>query len=201
MPRRVDHEERRRQIGEALLRIAATRGLLAASMREVAAEAGVSLRLVQYYFHTKDELLLGSLPYLAERLTARVGARIRTLGSPPDPRAVVTETLLAVLPTDEESRQIRTTYDAFYALVLAEPRLATQYEAKDPDALERFLAGQLGRAQEAGTLAADHDPALVAAGLLALTNGLGASVIGGQRDGDAASAVLVYHLDRLFDRR
>jgi AcrR family transcriptional regulator len=55
VPRRVDHAQRRRQIGEALLRIAHTRGLQAASMREVAAEAGVSLRLVQYYFHTKED--------------------------------------------------------------------------------------------------------------------------------------------------
>jgi AcrR family transcriptional regulator len=49
VPRRVDHEQRRRQITDALLRIAGTRGLQAVTMREVAAEAGVSLRLVQYY--------------------------------------------------------------------------------------------------------------------------------------------------------
>src|SRR5215831_21346773 len=45
VPRRVDHEERRRQIADALVRTAATRGLHATGMREVAAEAGVSLRL------------------------------------------------------------------------------------------------------------------------------------------------------------
>jgi hypothetical protein len=48
------------------------------------------------------------------------------------------------------------------------------------------------------------DPALsadvVAAGLLALTNGLGASVLGGQRDGAAALSILNYHLDHLFAR-
>ena len=198
MPVRVDHEQRRRQIAEALLRIAATRGLQAASMREVAAEAGVSLRLVQYYFHTKDELLVGSLPYLAERLSARVRTRLQALGQPPTARQVVEGTLSAVLPTDEESRQIRRTYDAFYALVLAEPALAEKYEARDPDALERLLAGQVARAQAAGEVAADHDPGQVAAGLLALTNGLGASVVGGQRSSAAATAVLTYHLDRLF---
>jgi AcrR family transcriptional regulator len=201
VPVRVDHEQRRRQIAEALLRIAATRGLQAASMREVAAEAGVSLRLVQYYFHTKDELLVGSLPYLAERLAARVRTRLQALGQPPTARQVVEGTLAAVLPTDEESRQIRRTYDAFYALVLAEPALAEQYEARDPDALERLLAAQVTRAQEAGEVAADHDPAQVAAGLLALTNGLGASVVGGQRSGAAAAAVLAYHLERLFGGR
>ena len=201
MPARVDHEQRRRQIAEALLRIAASRGLQAASMREVAAEAGVSLRLVQYYFHTKDELLIGSLRYLGERLTARVQARLEGLGSPPPPRQVIEGILLAVLPTDEESRSIRRTYDAYYALVLTDPGLVERHRASDPEALERLLARQVGLSQQAGEVAGDHDPTQVAAGLLALTNGLGASVIGGQRDGEAASAVLRYHLDRLFEGR
>jgi hypothetical protein len=38
------------------------------------------------------------------------------------------------------------------------------------------------------------------AGLLALTNGLGSSVLGGQSDGGAA-AILEYHLERLFRER
>src|SRR5690349_11779245 len=41
VPKRVDHGERRRQIANALLRTAATRGLHNTGMREVAAEAGV----------------------------------------------------------------------------------------------------------------------------------------------------------------
>ena len=45
MPKRVDHEKRRRQTAGALLRTAATCGLHATGMREVAAEAGVSRRL------------------------------------------------------------------------------------------------------------------------------------------------------------
>src|ERR1700759_1924338 len=77
MPKRVDHEERRRQIAEALLRVAAARGLHATGMREVAAEAGVSLRLVQYYFGTKEELLLAAMQHLAARYSARAVARFR----------------------------------------------------------------------------------------------------------------------------
>ena len=77
MPKRVDHEERRQQIADALLRTAATRGLHATGMREVAAEAGVSLRLVQYYFGTKEELLLAAMQHLAARFSARAVARFR----------------------------------------------------------------------------------------------------------------------------
>ena len=77
MPKRVDHQERRRQIADALLRTAAVRGLHAAGMREVAAEAGVSLRLVQYYFGTKEELLLAAMQHLAARFSARAVARFK----------------------------------------------------------------------------------------------------------------------------
>ncbi|WP_326549299.1 TetR/AcrR family transcriptional regulator [Micromonospora sp. NBC_01813] len=199
MPKRVDHEQRRRQIGEALLRIASSRGLQAASMREVAVEAGVSLRLVQYYFHSKQELLLGALGYLGEQLSARVTDRIRSLGSP-TPRNIVFGTLTAILPTDAESRQLTRTYAAYYTLVLAEPDLAREHGASYPDALERFLARQLRDAQQAGQVDADLDADTVAAGLLAMTNGLGSSVLGGQRDGAAALAILTYHLDQLFSR-
>jgi AcrR family transcriptional regulator len=194
VPRRVDHEQRRRQIGEALLRIADTKGLQAASMREVAAEAGVSLRLVQYYFHTKEELLLGALAYLGEQLSARVRDHIRS----PTPRDILYGTLTAILPTDAEGRRLTRTYAAYYTLVLAEPELAAKHGTTYPDALERFLAGQLRTAQEHAEVDADQDAAMVAAGLLALTNGLGSSVLGGQRDGEAARAILHYHLDRLF---
>src|SRR4051812_49605691 len=71
MPKRVDHDERRRQLTEAMLRIASTRGLQAVSMREVAAEAAVSLRVVQYYFTDKQTLLNSGLAELAARLDRR----------------------------------------------------------------------------------------------------------------------------------
>jgi AcrR family transcriptional regulator len=193
VPKRVDHDERKRHIAGALLRIAEERGLQHASMREVAAAAGVSVRLVQYYFHTKDELLVGSIGYLAEQLTIRVRARLLALGGTPPPREFVTETLLAVLPLDPEGVRLTRTWAAFYSLVLAEPELihnGTEY----PDRLERLLATQLRAAGR-------PEPELTAAGLLALTNGLGSSILGGQHDGDAAVAVLRRYLDLVFGPR
>src|SRR6476661_9337119 len=92
VPKRVDHEERRRQIADALLRTAATRGLHATGMREVAAEAGVSLRLVQYYFGTKEELLLAAMQHLAAQFSDRAMARIRQSrqgDGPASPRDII----------------------------------------------------------------------------------------------------------------
>src|SRR4051812_50113981 len=87
MPKRVDHDERRRQLTEAMLRIASTRGLQAVSMREVAAEAAVSLRVVQYYFTDKQTLLNSGLTQLAARLDRRGKAPAPAAGGgPPPPR-------------------------------------------------------------------------------------------------------------------
>ncbi len=197
MPKRVDHEERRRQIGEALLRIASTRGLQSASMREVAAEAGVSLRLVQYYFRTKEELLVTALAYLGEQLTERVSAHIRALG-PATPRSIVYGTLTAILPVDAESVRLTRAYTGYYTLVFSEPELAARHGATYPDKLERLLSTHLRAGQEQGTADPTLNPELTAAGLVALTNGLGSSVLGGQRDGPAALVILTDHLDRIF---
>ena len=82
--------------------------------------------------------------------------------------------------------------------MLNQPDLAAQHGATYPDAVERFLATEIRAAQQSGDVTAALDATTVAAGLLALTNGLGSSVLGGQRDGAAALRILTYHLDRLF---
>ncbi|TDC73525.1 TetR/AcrR family transcriptional regulator [Streptomyces hainanensis] len=201
MPARVDHEERRRQIAEALLRIADAQGLQSASMRAVATEAGVSLRLVQYYFTTKEELLLDALARLGGQLESRMKRWIRAAGSPPTPRSIVTALLSCMVPTDQESRRIVRTYSAYYALVLDAPEVLEKHGTTPPILLEAFVAERIRTAQQAGEADAARDPEIAAAGLLAMVNGLGSSVLGGQRDGDSALAILTHHLDELFNPR
>src|SRR6516225_2293387 len=119
VPKRVDHEERRREIADALLRTAAERGLHATGMREVAAEAGVSLRLVQYYFGTKEELLLAAMQHLAAQFGDRVLARINRVKeteSPASPRDVIGAILTEALPVDDERRNFTVLYTAYFAL-------------------------------------------------------------------------------------
>src|SRR4051812_1901466 len=83
MPKRGDHRQRRRQITDAVVTITLKGGLTAATFREVAAEAGVSVRLVQYYFGSKDELLLATQRHVAERSIERLRAWvIESDGSP-----------------------------------------------------------------------------------------------------------------------
>ncbi|CAL9596907.1 TetR/AcrR family transcriptional regulator [Streptomyces sp. enrichment culture] len=198
MPKRVDHAERRTEIAEALLRVAGRRGLHAVGMRDVAAEAGVSLRLVQYYFETKEKLLLYGLQHLAERFGQRVAARVAAQGDEPGPRATVEAILMAALPADEESRTFHLVHTSYAVLAVTEPALAAQPFLTDPDAAEHAVAALLDGAREAGLTPPDLDARLEAVGLLALSAGLGTSVLVGQRTPASATEVLRHHLDRIF---
>jgi AcrR family transcriptional regulator len=198
VPKRVDHEERRRQIAEALLRTAATRGLHATGMREVAAEAGVSLRLVQYYFGTKEELLLAGMQYLAARFSERGLARIKRLESPVKPRDITAVILTESLPADDERRTFSILNTAYLALSLTDPALAIAPLVKNTNAVIDVIAAQLRAAQAAGETPADLDAHLEALSLLAISAGLAPSILSGLTSPEQAQAVIDYHLNRLF---
>ena len=201
MPRRVDHEERRRQIADALLRTAATRGLHAVGMREVAAEAGVSLRLVQYYFGTKEELLLAAMQHLAARFAARATARFREAsgsGGPASPRDIIAAILTEALPADDERRTFTIVYTAYLALSLTDPALAIAPLVKNSSVVIDVVAAQLRASQAAGDMPVQLDPDLEAISLVTMSAGLSTSVIGGQSSVEQAQAVINYHLYRLF---
>src|SRR6516162_8200088 len=201
VPKRVDHEERRRQIADALVRTAATRGLHATGMREVAAEAGVSLRLVQYYFGTKEELLLAAMQQLAAQFSDRALARIRQTtqtGGPARPRDVIAAILTEALPADDERRTLTLVYTAYLALSLTDPALAISPLVRNSNAVIDVVAAQLRAAQAAGDTPAHLDPDLEAVSLLTMSAGLATSVLVGQSSIQQAQAVIDYHLDRLF---
>ncbi|MFG2075414.1 TetR/AcrR family transcriptional regulator [Nonomuraea maritima] len=195
MPRQVDHDERRRQLTGALLRIAGTRGLQAVSMREIAAEAGVSLRVVQYYFTNKQALLESGLIELGARGRRRVQQRVADAASTRDVFAAV---LGAIVPSDEQSRLDSMAWTAYYTAALTDPALAAAGLTL-PNALEDFLTVRLTAAQQAGDVSPDRDPRTEVAGLLALANGLTSSVLSHQRDHEAATKIIDYHLARLFN--
>jgi AcrR family transcriptional regulator len=201
VPRRVDHEERRRQIADALVRTAATRGLHATGMREVAAEAGVSLRLVQYYFGTKEELLLAAMQQLAAQFSDRAMARIRQSrqgDGPASPRDVIAAILTEALPADDERRTFALVSTAYLALSLTDPALAISPLVRNTNVVSDVIAAQLRTAQAAGDMPARLDPDLEAISLLAMSAGLGTSVLAGHSTPGQAQAVIDYHLDRLF---
>ena len=79
-------------------RLAACGGLDDVTLRHVAAEAGVPARQLQYYFGTREHLLLGALEILNADAERRAAERMSDLGPDPSPRAVARAVLLELLP-------------------------------------------------------------------------------------------------------
>jgi AcrR family transcriptional regulator len=170
-------------------------------MREVAAEAGVSVRLVQYYFGTKEELLLAAMQYLAARFSERAMARFKEAsgsGGPASPRDVVAAIAAEALPADDDRRTFNVVYTAYLALSLTDPALAIAPLVKNSSAVIGVVAAQLRAAQAAGDAPAHLDPELEALGLLAMSAGLATSVLTAQSSVEQAQAAIDYHLNRLF---
>jgi AcrR family transcriptional regulator len=198
VPKHVDHEQRRRQIAGALLRVAAARGLHHVGLREVAAEAGLSVRLIQYYFGTKEQLLLYATQYLAARLGERWQARLKAVGAGAGPRAVIEAILAEALPDDEESRVFHVIWTSYLALSLTDPALDIGPLARDSEIVIDVIAAQLRAAQETGQMPPGPDAGVEATSLVALSAGLSTSVLAGDRDAAQAWAVIRYQLDRLL---
>jgi TetR/AcrR family transcriptional regulator, transcriptional repressor of bet genes len=177
MPRKVDHDERRRHIVAALLRIVGRQGLEAVSMREVAVEAGVSLGAVQHYFASKDAMLLFAMEQwlnlpIHEAFVQRVRDRIAREAAV-TPAATLRAVAAEYLPHDEVSRSEARMSLAFRSRGAVEPALAAAIVpayAGFVEALRTILRGagpSLDAAAEARQLAAFldglHQPVLLGA--------------------------------------
>jgi AcrR family transcriptional regulator len=198
MPKRVDHDERRRQIVEALWRITIRGGLGAASFREVAQEAGVSVRLIQYYFGTKAELLHDANQRVAERMGARIRRRVVALGPDPHPRDVVRAATRAFLPSDRGAREAMVLFYAFYTAQMTDPSLGSADGTTTTDALTALLADQIRHAQARGASPADLDASREGALLTAALPGIVSGVIMNFLTAAEATRILDYAVDRLF---
>jgi len=66
--RRESPEHRREQLIEATLRVIARKGVSAATVREISAEAGVAFSLIRHHFRTKEDLMHGAYSYHMQKM-------------------------------------------------------------------------------------------------------------------------------------
>ena len=197
MPKRVDHEEKRRDLAEALFQIASTRGLQSVTLRAVAAEAGVSMFQIQYYFPTKEEMLRHAWQRITELGAERAGQRIAEAMQTGDERAVMRACLLAVLPTDERSRMLCAVQIAYFALDVTRGGQAPDQQAMMPY-LVRLLADQLGLARTRDRVPSHLDLQLEADALATMTAGLLSAMLVDAYDAKQAEEIIDYRLGQLF---
>ncbi len=197
MPRRVDHEERRREIGAAVLRLIADGGLEAASLRNVAAEAGVSMGTVQHYFTTRQQMLHFAQLYNYERATVRIPLLLAQVPEPRTFRALLRALLVDLLGLDGESREGARLGAAMLAYAAIDAEAAATARA-GYDGLIEFLTAQLKDAQDNGEVGGHVDTRHAARYLCAVVQGLSVPALTGACTSEQLLAVLDDHLERLF---
>jgi len=197
MPKKVDHEKRRRQITDAVCRITLRGGLAAATFRTIAAEAGISVPLIQHYFATKADLLDTTQRHVGERSTARLMEWInQTDGSA---RQVLGAFMKSFMPVDEQSRTAGLMYIALYGEAVADAGSAVAGD-RTPEAelMADLMVATMLEQLERGPLRKGVDAKIEAQLLTGLTTGIGQYVLLGTISPTEAYAAIDHHLDRLF---
>jgi AcrR family transcriptional regulator len=117
VPKIVDHEQRRRELADAALTLAAREGLAAVTTRATAAECGWSTGVLNHYFGSRNELLLAALRRTGDlqwdayqRILAAGGTAYETL-------TAITE---SVLPLDARRLAMTRVFLFFYAQAAAD---------------------------------------------------------------------------------
>lgn len=168
MPKIVDHEQRRRELADAVLRVIAEGGGVAdITNRKVAAASGWSTGVLAHYFKGQHELLLAALRRAAELQGNLFRELSRSEGSALDRLERVLE---SVLPLDPQRLALTRIFLFFYAEGAGNE--VTRIEASDYLAHWRRVVRRLVvAAQDEGSLP-PSDPDLLAIHLVGLVDGV-----------------------------
>lgn len=187
--------ERRAEIMAAVERILARGGVNAVTMRAVAAEAGVSLRLVQYYGSSKDQLLGATLDRLADKSIERWRARARRQEAGGSALEHVRAFFDEALPTDQASQEFHRVGVSLEGLAITHPAMAGQAYRKHLSGLADHLADVL----LAGGLSA-ADARRLALEVMGLAHGVGTLLMADQLTESEAQTLIQDYLERLGTR-
>jgi len=122
MPKIVDHDERRRDIANAVLRIIAREGIGGANLRVVAKEAGWSTGIINHYFGDKQALLAGAIREAFEA----VGDRMRMIQQKQSGVKRVIALLEAGMPLDDERASMCRIFYHFSSAGMSEPEFGAE---------------------------------------------------------------------------
>jgi AcrR family transcriptional regulator len=121
MPRKVDHDERRRQVLDIACRVIESEGMDAATVRRVAQEAGCSTTVVSHYFANKHQLL--ELTYRR----ASEGAKKKVLEVLDRAPGDIEACLEALLPMDESRHRDWHIWFSFWGMAIGDPEFAKEH--------------------------------------------------------------------------
>jgi AcrR family transcriptional regulator len=165
--------ERREQLIAAAARVVARSGYDAATVRDVAREAGVSTGVIAYYFDGKDDLLAHVLREASRRFRQRLDEASAAAETPRERLLALGE---AATPADPEAVRAHALWIEFWARAARDPALAG-LTVRIYDGWRRAIAEAVGAGQRAGAFRADADPDAFARGYAAAVDGLATHVV------------------------
>ncbi|SHF91006.1 TetR/AcrR family transcriptional regulator [Streptoalloteichus hindustanus] len=189
MPKQVDHDSRRQHIAQAVCELIGRHGLEGVTLREVAAQAGVSMGAVQRCFRAKEEMLVFAQEHVNRRVTERARARIAESPRPGSVTTMLEQTLVAMLAVDDEDLLDARVWMAFTAQAALDPALAAVQRAHYAG-LTELLAVLLRTGQENGQIRPEVDAESEADALITLADGLTVQVLLGRHSRESALAAL-----------
>lgn len=160
-------DERREQIIWAALKVFARKGLAAAKVSDIAAEAGLSHGLVYHYFGSKDQLFTELVKIAVHYSSATVVQAVQKTGRPWDRIRWMTDVINGV-----------TGNGAYFFLIMLQaltledlPKEAKQLALEGGESPIQLMVPLIIEAQQAGQVVQD-DPVRLAVAYFALLNGL-----------------------------
>ena len=162
--------QRRAQIMEAVVDVTVDGGLAAATFRTIAERAGVSVRLVQYYFGTKHQLLADTLTYVQLDIAGLVQDRTASLGPEASARELLEAICELFLPADERRRRAMLVFLSFGTAALTDETLQGPAALRRGQGLADVLAQQLARERSDDDV--DDDALLLLMEVVGVGNGI-----------------------------
>ena len=137
---RVDADSRRTSLIEATARVLADRGTAGASVRAIAAEAGVSPGLVTHHFASVDTLIAQTYAHVAAQVDRALADAVAAAGE--DPRARLDAYVRASFAPPIADPALLATWTAFWGLARSNAGVAAEHDrsyATYREDLERLL--------------------------------------------------------------
>lgn len=197
MPKLVDHQERKKEILNAFFIYAAREGLSSVTLRGVASQANVSLRQVQYYFGTKDALVMAGLHSLEQQSYHGIEKRLSQSASVKSAVCALVAIFEESLPNDSQSRKFHQLWMSYAMLSLTQGNLCDGTLIEGPNRLQSYFIQILREGMDKGELNPKLHVANESVTLLALINGLGTSILIGQQTVEMAKRSFESYIDKL----
>ncbi|WP_254791750.1 TetR/AcrR family transcriptional regulator [Curtobacterium sp. MCBA15_013] len=171
-------EVRRAMIVEAARAVIVRNGVGATGLRDIAAEADVSVGTVTYHFGSVAEILNEVVVLETERF---YGAIVAAVDAEPDPVAGIRMLVEPLFGDTEQVRQHWRIWSDYWTAVVRRPEVAAEY-AERIRVWEACLVRVVRRGVEAGVFTPAESPEVVALKLAAYSDGVATQIAQGVPD-------------------